>query len=390
LAVARSRFAHYTLSTTTVTIQTEPGDPNELPSEENINARFPFGLVELSYLPGELIEADHRFDGFQEFAPMLRYDYILGGKDLTPLFKSSSAHKGRSQVVGGAICVDRGVIVFSPAPKQWQNTTGIYAYLEAIASLPELLARTSNAVPDWADAFQSQREREAVTEISSLDRKIAALQRRREEVIGLVSAEKHLKLLYTGTGGSILEITMEALREFGLNVVEGPHPRADLLVWDGGHRLAAAEVKGLDGPARESNHRQAIRWAADVNAALAARREDRDADLALYAEKLGELGLDVDTPTTEIECRGLMIIGTYRQTPLGTRSADSFPDPVTRAIARSNVCALTGLDLYCLLHEVRADPNRKAEVDQLFSINGVIAPADWRSVISEEHPKAAK
>jgi hypothetical protein len=80
-----------------------------------------------------------------------------------------------------------------------------------------------------------------------------------------------------------------------------------------------------------------------------------------------------------------MIIGTYRQIPLDARPVDSFPDPVARAIARSNVCALTGLDLYCLVQQIRADPNRKAGiVDKLFSTNGVVTPADWRTILSSE------
>jgi hypothetical protein len=176
------------------------------------------------------------------------------------------------------------------------------------------------------------------------------------------------------------------LREFGLNVVEGPHPRADLLVWDG-KRLAAAEVKGLDGQARESHLRECESWVADVNKALTFSPEDRqrDPDLVRYSEKLCKLGLDLSDPNTDLECRGLMVIGTYRQTPLDKRAADSFPDALVRRISRSNVCALTGLDLYCLLYKIRADPSCKAEiVDRLFSTSGVLPAEDWRYLVARE------
>jgi hypothetical protein len=62
-----------------------------------------------------------------------------------------------------------------------------------------------------------------------------------------------------------------------------------------------------------------------------------------------------------------MIIGTHRQIALDVRPGDNFPDPVRRAIERTNVCALTGLDLYCLLQTIRANPNRKVDIVEIIS-----------------------
>jgi hypothetical protein len=227
------------------------------------------------------------------------------------------------------------------------------------------------------------------TDYGNLNKEISALTAGVTEQSAVITSEQWLKLLYSGTGDDLVSVVGFALRELGLQVVEGPRRRADLLVWDGS-RLAAAEVKGLDGTAREANHRQAVRWAADVNACLSATPEDRkqDSDLERYAEKLTELGLNVSSPINNLECRGLMIINTFRQTPLHERNSDSYPDPVVRAIARSNVCALTGLDLYCLLKQAREEPSKKSEVTDILlsSLNGVLAAIDWREFIRvQEH-----
>jgi hypothetical protein len=121
-----------------------------------------------------------------------------------------------------------------------------------------------------------------------------------------------------------------------------------------------------------------------VNLALAVGSEGRkgNPDLIQYAEKLTELGLDVSAPIPDMECHGLMIIGTFRKMPLDTRPSDSFPSPVARLIARSNAYALTGLDLYCLLQETRAMPNLKQEItNKLMTAVGVVVQQDWRQFI---------
>jgi hypothetical protein len=185
-----------------------------------------------------------------------------------------------------------------------------------------------------------------------------------------------------------LDITAEALRELGLQVVEGPKSRADLLIWDG-KRLAAAEIKGVDGAARENHYRQVVTWAAETNSALSATSDDRKEhpELEQYAQKLSQLGIDTKGPITDLECRGLMIIGTFRQVPLEQRDPSaSYPDPVSRAIARASIRALTGLDLYCMVQEGRRDPNQRAAIlDALLSGAGVLPGKNWREIMSNTH-----
>ena len=190
-----------------------------------------------------------------------------------------------------------------------------------------------------------------------------------------------------GAGETFSASVAEALREFGLEIVEGPRGRADLLAYDG-KRLFAFELKGLEGSAREANLRQTERWVADVMAAMASTAEERaaDKDLHVYAEKLKKLGVPETGSTENIDCKGVMIIGTHRKIPIVDRIEPSFPDPVARPINRSAVCALSGLQLFGLLLGTRSNQITKSEVlDDLCSTNGLLDKAtDWRAFLTKE------
>ncbi len=81
-----------------------------------------------------------------------------------------------------------------------------------------------------------------------------------------------------------------------------------------------------------------------------------------------------------------MVIGTFRTTPLSDRSQPDFPEPVVRLLIQSNVCAITGLQLFGLLSMARNDPPLKEKiVSSLFSTAGVLSLAtDWRQFLRED------
>jgi hypothetical protein len=354
--------------------------------EKSMRTLIPFNLISLSMVDGELIEAMEPFkEQLSPFQPLLRYSYLMSGKDTIPIFEASSSRSGRKQLVGVACRVGKGAIVFSPSPRNWGDIR-LLDYYQSLAQITEVLRNRPTDVPEWTNAYVGEPERAAIGRITDLELRISELHGEVASQNVIVSTERQLKVLFSGTGDSLVSRTAEALRELGLRVVEGPKGRADLLVWDG-KRLAAAEVKGVDGTAREYHHRQVVTWAAETNSALSATAEDRKQhpELEQYALKLSELGIDTARPVADLECRGLMIIGTFRQVSLEERDqSSSYPDAVTRAIERTSVRALTGLDLYCLLQEARRDPNqRKAIVDALFSGDGVLSAKDWRAVIAK-------
>jgi hypothetical protein len=353
---------------------------------QSMQALIPFNMISLAAVDGELIEAVEPFkDQLCSFQSLLKYSYTMSGQNTISIFKASSTRSGRNQSVGVACRIGEGAIVFSPLPRNWDDLQ-LLGYYQSLAQITDVLRSQPTDVAGWTSSYASEQERKAIDRIADLEQRISELRGEVALQDGILSTERRLKLLFSGTGDDLVSRTAEALRELGLHVVEGPRGRADLLVWDG-KRLAASEVKGVDGTAREYHLRQVVTWAAETNSALSATPEDRKQhpELEQYAQKLSELGIDTARPVTDIECRGLMIIGTFRQMPLEERDRKtSFPDPVSRAIERTSVCALTGMDLYCLLQGTRHDPNQKTVVvDDLLSRDGVLPAMDWRTIITK-------
>jgi hypothetical protein len=236
--------------------------------KDDLNTFAPFNLAILSRSQGQLVVASDQFPEFTQFVELFKCDYTLSGESGIPLFRTSSTRDERSEVAGAVFRIGKGAIVFSPAPRSWENEN-LVPYYDAVTKLPNQLNREATNAPEWTVIFRSKQEETAITRMTDLNKEISALTSGVTEQTAIITSEQRLKLLYSGTGEDLVSVVASALREVGLRLVEGPRRRADLLVWDG-NRLAAAEVKGLDGTAREANHRQAVRWAADVNACLSA------------------------------------------------------------------------------------------------------------------------
>jgi hypothetical protein len=84
---------------------------------------------------------------------MLRYDLVLSGEDIVPLFRASKSRQESSPITGAAFRVGKGAIVFSPPPKTWGNPR-LLEYLEALAKLPDMLSRPIDPLPERASALQ--------------------------------------------------------------------------------------------------------------------------------------------------------------------------------------------------------------------------------------------
>jgi hypothetical protein len=254
--------------------------------------------------------------------------------------------------------------------------------LTTLADLPARLAQTPQALPDWASGYRIADEAAAQGNIADLTAQISKLESAVQGEEERLSEAARLKVLFAGSGDEFVAAVSDALSELGLRVIDGPHPRADLMAFDDARGILAVEAKGLDGCAREANLRQTERWAADVKSARAASAEGpvQDVDLQGYADQLTALGVPTEL---EIEVRGLMVIGTFRKTPLDKRIEPDFPDAMMRTLSRSSVCALTGLQLLGMILQVREDPSMKQKlVEQIFTTNGPLElQSSWKDFL---------
>ena len=156
-----------------------------------------------------------------------------------------------------------------------------------------------------------------------------------------------------------------------MRCVDGAAISRHLLASDG-KRVIAVEAKGLESSAREKNFRQVQSWKAEVDLALTVDPEDvaENPDLKRYVEQLGLIGV---AGKTADDCKGLIVIGTFRNIPLNERKMPDFPDNVTRSLIQSDVCAVTGLQLFGLVLQARSNPGSRANiVASLFETAGVL------------------
>jgi hypothetical protein len=316
----------------------------------------------------------------QRYLGDFEYEAIITGVELEPILRVRRSTVGESQLVGCSTSFGKGQIICMPPIDIQVEQAG---YLTALADLPSLISAPSPTLPDWINSFRAGPELLSYNAIAVLKEEVRSREAQiaKEEVI--LAEFRKMKSLFAASGDEFKNAVSAALRELGLKCVDGPHPRADLLA-SNGVRAAAIEAKGLDGNAREANFRQVERWKAEVNSAQTLPEDERasDPDLRRYAEKLGFLGEFSDEPGN---CKGLMVIGTFRNTLLDKRNLPDFPDNVARLLAQAGVCGLSGLQLCGLVLMARQDPTIKEKiVDTMYSTSGVLKMAlNWREFLKE-------
>jgi hypothetical protein len=311
---------------------------------------------------------------FTSWTKLLRYDLIISAPKLKPLLRVQRGSSGLAQLVGGALKKGTGQIILVPRPCAGPGMDGHLQYLRDLAGLPELIQEPS-ALPGWTANFQTADEAQARDNIDVLRLQISEIEntiRMEEEKI---SQARRLKTLFVGSGKAFVAAVSDALTELGLRVINGPHPRADLIALDDTHGILVIEAKGLDGCAREKNLRQAESWVTDVRNTFASSEAElkADSDVQRYANTLAELGISLPAQQ-DINIKGVMVIGTFRTTELDKRVEPDFIDPVVRATSRSGVCAITGLQLLLMIFQTRKDPTFKPKfIEQLFTTSGQLA-----------------
>ena len=311
----------------------------------------------------------------------LKYDVVLSGANLTPLLRVALGSPGATQIVGGYRRYQEGLIVY--LPPSYGNSAQVAAYINDASKIPEALVSQPSELPVWIDQHQTANDKRAFAQIAVLTRQAADLQNQLEVQHGLIQNSRDLKRLIYDTGSAFVNAVAAALIELGLQVVEGPHPRADLLA-SNGVRFGAIEAKGVEGSTKEKDIRQAVQWMAEVDSALATCKEEVDPDLSRYIEQLAKLAVNGDAS----DCKGLLIMGTFRKSSLAERTQPSFPEPVTRVLERADVCAITGLQLLGLVLLSRDNPSLKPIIlKELFETRGVLQRArDWHEFLAEEEP----
>jgi len=330
---------------------------------------------------GDTADAAQGFEGLALWASNAVYLYAMSNETLTPVFMASAALKGNEKIVAGRFKMGKGMIYVIPPLAQSLPSTRA-AYYAAVANYvytPEVKVST----PPWLASYVTPAEKIAVASIQKKSTEIATLQR---DVAGLeteLSEFEADKSLFFSHDDAFVKAVSEGLSELGFVVVPGPPYRADLLAYDGS-TLLAIEAKGLEGPAKERDFRQALLWKAEVEAALTADDDDlaRNDDYRLYADALQKLNIPIHQQELILECRATVIIGTFRTTPLIARKEPDFPDAMERVIIRSRGTGIAGLTLYQMVLLARANPATKEELRLRFRTDGIVLGHAWENFLA--------
>ena len=135
--------------------QTTENDGLNRVAKIDINTFPPFNLVSVTPISALSVNVTEEFlTQFREFNDIFTSDLMLSsGEDIVPLFRTSKGHRESSKIAGGAFRVGKGVIVFSPRPRAWDNPK-LLEYFDALAKLPDMLGRPVDPLPEINSPFQ--------------------------------------------------------------------------------------------------------------------------------------------------------------------------------------------------------------------------------------------
>jgi hypothetical protein len=338
----------------------------------SVQMYFPMGLVEKTLATGTKLEAVPGFAASAVFDPFLKdmsYRATLVGEGLIPLLFAQRATAGEKIIVGGYLNEGKGKVFFVPTALISSDKTD--NFYRALVRLPDCVGVNREDLPQWTSSFRSADENEIVVRVADLTGKRQEIDRLIAEQTAKLAEGETLKHLISGTGAGFSLAVSKGLGEIGFNLTDGPNSRADF-IGTCANRYVAIEAKGIDGSVRERQYRQVERWMAELNNALHSEPEDikGDPEIAKYAECVSKVAL----PSYDgSDAKGLLVVGTFRQTPLNQRAESDFPDTVARLLQRTDTCGMTGVQLFGLVMAARKDAMMKAVIQkEIIETRGIL------------------
>lgn len=132
----------------------------------------------------------------------------------------------------------------------------------------------------------------------------------------------------------------EIFSELGFEILQAEKNRDDLIV-KYGDDIAVVEIKGLSHSAGEKNAAQLEKWR------------------ATYLEIHG------------VNPKGILLVNTYRETPLAERNQPDFPEQMLRYAVGREHCLITAVQFLTLYYEAVKNPQfKEAIIKSLFETVG--------------------
>jgi len=271
---------------------------------------------------------------------------------------------GSPLVIGSYLKVENGHIVFLPVfnthSDRFKAMPIENTYIESLLSLAAELKKTPDdfELPKWSASYVLPQELEQRKQLRHLEEELNALQLRINQKQRLIAELERNKILFTSKG-RVLELQVKKVFEdLGVDVMEGEYGRDDLILRYG-EKVAVVEIKGVDRKsAAESHARQLEQWVSAYDAA----HED-------------------------VKAKGILIVNTFKDTPLRDRTEVSFPTQMRPYSEAREHCLMTGLQLLGIYLDYKDNEVKKQEmIERIFATKGIFSEyQNWTDFLIDEN-----
>jgi hypothetical protein len=236
-----------------------------------------------------------------------------------------------------------------------RNRRGVEtAFLDRLLELVEALRTQEGdfALPEWTADVRLPSEEDVLSALSReqdrLDVQLAKIDEEKRRIAEL----QRRKLMFTGTGTALENVAEEAFKALGCEVEPGDTGRTDRVLRRGDD-VAVVEIKGKTKSGAESDAAQLEKWVSEHKV------------------------------NTEEDAKGILVVNTWRTTPVSDRSSPDFPDQMLPYATSRGHCLMTGLQLLGAWLDCEAHPEKRDAIfDSMRDCVGRYENySDWREFL---------
>ncbi len=259
--------------------------------------------------------------------------------------------KETNYVVSQYCKIGEGIVLFLPRfSVDYSSPSDINIFfdqtLSLLASLKSFKPIKPMEYPEWVKEYEIIGEREELDKLEKLIKKRTSIENQINHQEQQLSYFNELKALVGSTGTQLENIVVRIITEIGFKAIKPSGNRDDLII-NYGKRIAVVEIKGVAKSAAEKHAAQLTKWVANY-----------------YSEK-GE------------NPKGILMVNTYRDTPLRERQGPDFPDQMLAYSTQMKHCLMTCSQLLCLYIDFKTEKiSANKLVDKIFNTIGELKYTD--------------
>jgi hypothetical protein len=225
---------------------------------------------------------------------------------------------------------------------------------DLLAAIEQLAGGKVTARPPWAAQFATDKQQRLQESVLTQQTKIESSRERLAKLQQELEAAASRDQLFLGTGRA-LELEVRNVLELLGGTVTEPDPGRDDWKVAFPEAKAVVEVKGVSKSGAEKHAAQLEKWVSS------------------------EFEQTSEAP------KGILVVNTWRETPLDERTKEDFPDQMLGYSKSRKHCLVTGLQMFVLREEVENNPERAAFWrKKLLQTSGIMTGAkDWRKIIKK-------